>query len=131
MNHNFGWILKVLGWQESLFWKTITIWNIVSCGTFILYWQVVNIIKLHCTLSSRLLGQYYQQVKKKKTNKQTKEGLRYFMDYSLLADACLEICFHNRQCNIKEPSSSMSSSPSIIWRLKVNKCCLFEKIIYG
>ena len=34
-----------------------------------------------------------KQKKQKQTNKQTKEGLKYFMDYSLLADVFLEICF--------------------------------------
>ena len=90
-------------------------------------WLVI--INCNVLLSSRVLGllfakciyiYIYMYIK----------GLRYFMDYSLLANVYLEICFHNRSCNYKEPSSSMSHSPSIIWRLKVNKCCLFEKIIY-
>ena len=86
-------------------------------------WLVI--INCSALLSSKLLGLLFARLKK------GGGGLRYFMDYSLLADVYLEICFHNRQCNYKEPSSSISSSPSIIWRLKENKCCLFEKIIYG
>ena len=95
-------------------------------------WLVI--INCSVLLSSRLLGllfaKYIYIYIKKTKNKKQKGGLRYFMDYSLLADIYLETCFHNRQCNYKEPISSMSSNPSIIWRLKVNKCCLFEKIIY-
>ena len=86
-------------------------------------WLVI--INCSVLLSSRVLGllfcKVYIYIK----------GLRYFMDYSLLADVYSEICFHNRPCNYKEPSSSMSFSPSIIWRLKVNKFFLFEKIIFG
>ena len=105
-------------------------------------WLVI--INCSVLLSSRVLGLlfakyiYIYKRRKKCWNyylqsiyKKKKRGLRYLMDYSLLADVFSEICFHNRPCNYKEPSSSMSSSPSIIWRLKVNKCCLFEKKIYG
>ena len=51
---------------------------------------MVNDYKLHCPLSSRMLGQYYLQGKKKRKKKK-RSGLRYFMDYSLLDDVHLEI----------------------------------------
>ena len=89
---------------------------------------MVSDYKLQCTLKFLTTRTIIFNVKNKEKKK--KKGLRYFMNYSLLANLYLEICYHNRQCNYKEPSSSMSSSPSIIWRLKVNKFCLFEKINY-
>ena len=69
-------------------------------------WLVI--INCSVLLSSRLLGLLFAKYIKKK------KRLRYFMDCSLLADVYLEICFHNRPYNYKEPSSSMSSSPRII-----------------
>ena len=77
-------------------------------------WLVI--INCSVLLSSRVLGLLFAKYlkKKKKKKKRGGGGLRYFMDYSLLVDVYLETCFHNRQCNYKEPISSMSSSPSII-----------------
>ena len=66
-------------------------------------WLVI--INCSVLLSSRLLGLLFARFKKKGG------GLRYFMDYSFLSDVYLETCFHNRQCNYKEPISSMSSIP--------------------